>query len=85
MGYWDSALLGMRSPLMTDQAVNQLITPVVAALILAGASVIGTHLIKRSRTREEHPGGPRPGETSAKKAESPRATRFCLHGESLDI
>jgi len=53
---------------MTDQVVNQLITPVVVALILAGASVIGTHLIKRGRTREEHSGGlPRPGETSAKK------------------
>jgi len=51
---------------MTDQIVNQLITPVVVALILAGASVIGTHLIKRSRKREEHSGGPRPGETSAK-------------------
>jgi len=52
---------------MTDQVVNQLITPVVVALILAGASVIGTHLIKRSRKREEQSGGSRPGETSARK------------------
>ena len=52
---------------MTDQVVNQLITPVVVAFILAGASVIGTQLIKRTRKHEEQSGGQRSGETSAKK------------------
>ena len=71
---------------MTDQVVNQLITPVVVGFILVGLSLIAPWHIKRSgRKREEQAGGPRPGETSAKKAESPRATRFCLRRESLDI
>ncbi len=47
---------------MSDQVVNQLIMPVVVAFILAGASVIGTHLIKCGRKRDE-----RSGETSAKE------------------
>jgi hypothetical protein len=52
---------------MTDQVVNQLITPVVVAFVVAGASVIGTQFIKRSRKREEHSGGQRSGEPAAKK------------------
>ena len=53
---------------MTDQVVNQLITPVVVGFILVGLSFIAPWLIKHSgRKREEHSGGPRPGETSAKK------------------
>jgi hypothetical protein len=53
---------------MTDQVVNQLITPAVVGFILVGASFIAPWLIKHSgRKREEQSGGQRSGGTSANK------------------